>query len=84
MYNQCANIVLKYAIKKHAGHREAPPLDVTEKEELPPPPAPGQIDCIVAGFPWCVSSISTVLPLLTSMGVYQPAAFDSEHVSEGA
>lgn len=57
VYNQCANTVLKYAIKTHVGQHEGdPPLDITGEGQLPPPPQPGQVDCIVAGFPWCVSS----------------------------
>ncbi|RDX39457.1 S-adenosyl-L-methionine-dependent methyltransferase, partial [Lentinus brumalis] len=49
--NQCSNIVLKYAVKSHAGQRDEVPTHIKSQEELPPPPAQGQIDCIVAGFP---------------------------------
>ncbi|KAI0756373.1 S-adenosyl-L-methionine-dependent methyltransferase [Daedaleopsis nitida] len=52
VYNQCANVVLKYAIKTHAKQHEGdPPKDILGKEALPRPPLPGQIDCIIAGFP---------------------------------
>ncbi|KAI0747841.1 S-adenosyl-L-methionine-dependent methyltransferase [Daedaleopsis nitida] len=52
VYNQCANEVLKYAIKTHAGqHKGPPPKDISDEHELPPPPQPGMVDCIVAGFP---------------------------------
>ncbi|RPD65262.1 S-adenosyl-L-methionine-dependent methyltransferase [Lentinus tigrinus ALCF2SS1-6] len=51
VYNQCANIVLKYAVKAHAGQRDEVPQHIGNELPLPPPPAPGQIDCIVAGFP---------------------------------
>ena len=53
MYNQCSNVVLRYAIKTHAKQWDGPPPDDVEgKLPLPPPPSPEQIDCIVAGFPW--------------------------------
>ncbi|PIL29860.1 DNA methyltransferase [Ganoderma sinense ZZ0214-1] len=52
VYNQCSNIVLRYAIKAHAKQWEGPPPDDVEgKSPLPLPPTPDQIDCIVAGFP---------------------------------
>ncbi|RDX51125.1 S-adenosyl-L-methionine-dependent methyltransferase [Lentinus brumalis] len=51
VYNQCTNLVLKYAIRYHAGQRDAPLRDIRGIQELSPPPVPGQIDCIVAGFP---------------------------------
>ena len=54
MYNQCANVVLQYAIKTYAGQQEKPVKDITGKEQLPPPPGPKDIDCIIAGFPWHV------------------------------
>nr|ANR76343.1 DNA methyltransferase [Ganoderma lucidum] len=52
IYNQCSNVVLRYAIKVHVKQWEGPPPnDVEGKSPLPLPPTPGQIDCIVAGFP---------------------------------
>ena len=78
MYNQCANEVLRYAVKSHrgllAGDDSDVPKDVYDKSRLPSPPRPGDIDVIVAGFPWCVSRV--VLPrqphLLTPKGTSQP------------
>ena len=53
MYNQCSNVVLRYAIKTHAKQWDGPPPDDVEgKSPLPLPPSPEQIDCVVAGFPW--------------------------------
>ncbi|KAI0720035.1 S-adenosyl-L-methionine-dependent methyltransferase [Cerioporus squamosus] len=51
VYNQCTNLVLKYAIRHHAGQHDASLCDIKGIQELPLPPMPGQIDCIVAGFP---------------------------------
>jgi DNA (cytosine-5)-methyltransferase 1 len=62
VYNQCANEVLRYAIKSHRGllADDDVPKDIYDKSRLPAPPRPGDIDVIVAGFPWCVSRV--VLP----------------------
>ncbi|TBU32705.1 S-adenosyl-L-methionine-dependent methyltransferase [Dichomitus squalens] len=52
VYNQCSNIVLRYAVKSRAKQWEGPPpLDIQGKAPLPDPPKPGEIDCIIAGFP---------------------------------
>ncbi|KZT09519.1 S-adenosyl-L-methionine-dependent methyltransferase [Laetiporus sulphureus 93-53] len=52
VHNQDANVVLQYAIKKHAGHNSKPPKEIEQPaQSLPDPPKPGDIDCIVAGFP---------------------------------
>ena len=93
VYNQCANEVLRYAVKSHrgllAGDDSDVPRDVYDKSRLPAPPRPGDIDVIVAGFPWCVSRV--VLPRqphpLTHKGIstadHQPTALAIEHVPEG-
>ncbi|KAK0233815.1 S-adenosyl-L-methionine-dependent methyltransferase [Armillaria fumosa] len=52
VYNQCANIMLKYMVKHH--HRPGqmdPPLQIYNETPVPLPPSPGQIKVIVAGFP---------------------------------
>ncbi len=56
VYNQCANEVLRYAIKSHRGllADDDVPKDIYDRSRLPPPPKPNDIDVIVAGFPWCV------------------------------
>ncbi|KAI1797446.1 S-adenosyl-L-methionine-dependent methyltransferase [Ganoderma leucocontextum] len=52
VYNQCSNVVLRYAIKAHVKQWDGPPPnDIEDKSPLPLPPTPEQIDCIVAGFP---------------------------------
>jgi len=53
--NQCTNTVLRYVVKKHAGHqieRPAQLWDTTGRTSIPDLPAPGSIDMITAGFPW--------------------------------
>jgi len=53
--NQCTNTVLRYAVKKHAGHQVERPAqlwDTTGRTLIPDLPAPGSIDMITAGFPW--------------------------------
>ena len=54
VYNECANKVLKYAVKTYEGHSVEKLTSLFDGKPLPPPPKPGDIDCIVAGFPWCV------------------------------
>jgi hypothetical protein len=83
--------VLRYAIKSHRGLLvdDDVPKDIYDNSRLPPPPRPGDIDVIVAGFPWYVSRV--MLPASTARADvqgdhpanYQPAAFAAEHVSEG-
>ncbi|GJE89469.1 S-adenosyl-L-methionine-dependent methyltransferase [Phanerochaete sordida] len=58
VYNQCANRILAEAVKKVriAGHQLPPNYKPIFKDSatlapLPPPLKPGDIDCIVAGFP---------------------------------
>ncbi|KAH8997167.1 S-adenosyl-L-methionine-dependent methyltransferase [Lactarius hatsudake] len=53
VYNQCANEVLRYAVKSHRGllMDDDVPKDIYDNSPLPPPPRPGDIDVIVAGFP---------------------------------
>jgi hypothetical protein len=58
VYNQCVNIVLKYAVKRHNGHAMEAPLSIHDGKRLPPPPAPGMIDILLAGFPWQVDHLS--------------------------
>lgn len=53
--NQCINTVLRYVVKKRAGHRVERPVqlwDTTGKTPIPDLPAPGSFDMITAGFPW--------------------------------
>ncbi|KAJ3552491.1 hypothetical protein NM688_g4121 [Phlebia brevispora] len=58
VYNQCANVVLEYAVK-FAKYTEdpagqfapEPPDALGDRSRLPDPPGPKDIDCIVAGFP---------------------------------
>lgn len=54
VYNQCANEMLHYAVKFHNGfwEEEDHPSCIRTKTKVPPPPEPGAIDIIVAGFPW--------------------------------
>ncbi|TFK68239.1 S-adenosyl-L-methionine-dependent methyltransferase [Pluteus cervinus] len=50
--NQCANLVLQYAIKQHEGHSAGDLYQLfNDKEKIPAPPKPGEIDVITAGFP---------------------------------
>ncbi|KAH8099860.1 S-adenosyl-L-methionine-dependent methyltransferase [Cristinia sonorae] len=51
VYNQCSNIMLRYAIKKHKGHDVEVPMNLADKSLVADPPQPGSVDCIVAGFP---------------------------------
>ncbi|KAI0312834.1 S-adenosyl-L-methionine-dependent methyltransferase [Amylostereum chailletii] len=50
VYNQCANVVLRYAVRT-LENRLDEETSGHDDEVLPPPPKPGDIDCIVAGFP---------------------------------
>ena len=51
------NDVLRYAVKSYSGLLEDDevPKDIYDNTRLPPPPQPGDIDVITAGFPWYVS-----------------------------
>ncbi|EGO05372.1 hypothetical protein SERLA73DRAFT_68986 [Serpula lacrymans var. lacrymans S7.3] len=51
VYNQCANKILQWAIKKHEGLPVDRLKTIDNNKNLPPPLRPGDIDCIVAGFP---------------------------------
>ncbi|KAF8640653.1 hypothetical protein AX17_000310 [Amanita inopinata Kibby_2008] len=52
VHNQCANIILRYAIKKQEGHHPGVPKQIYDGRTLvPDPPKPGDIKIIVAGFP---------------------------------
>lgn len=56
VFNQCANVVLRYAIKSYSGHDPDIPSQLfDDKLKVPPPPKPGDIKILVAGFPWYVS-----------------------------
>ena len=87
VYNQCANIVLRYAVKSHARQWEgSPPLDIEEKATLPAPPTPEEIDCIVAGFPWYDGPLGERLSNSNKIRLlleYQSTTLDIEHVPEG-
>lgn len=57
VYNQCVNELLRYAVKFcHDGilGEDEVPKDIYDNSRLPCPPQPGDIDVIIAGFPWCV------------------------------
>lgn len=58
VYNQCANELLRYAVKSYRGilEEDEVPKDIYDNSGLPRPPQPGDIDVITAGFPWCVST----------------------------
>ena len=69
VFNQCSNLVLKDAVKRHSipGYATRPgytPLSPKHPAvgPMPEPPMPGDIDCIIAGFPWyvCNSNISSM------------------------
>ena len=51
MYNQCSNEMLRYAVDMYNKVKDDVPKSI-EGEELSPPPQPGDIDVIIAGFPW--------------------------------
>ncbi|KAF8644239.1 hypothetical protein AX16_008594 [Volvariella volvacea WC 439] len=51
VYNQCTNVMLRYAIKHYEGHEVQAPKSIDNTGTIPPPPRPGEIDLIVAGFP---------------------------------
>lgn len=56
VYNQCANKVLQYAIKSQEKHDIEVPLSLRDETPLPKPPRPKDVDCIIAGFPWYVTT----------------------------
>ncbi|KAL1737836.1 S-adenosyl-L-methionine-dependent methyltransferase, partial [Schizophyllum fasciatum] len=58
VYNQCANTVLEYMVKRHDGitlvngEPVPPPRQIYDEDVACPPPVnPGDIDVVVAGFP---------------------------------
>lgn len=55
VYNQCSNEMLRYAVDVCNEVDDDVPMSL-EGDELDHPPQPGDIDVIIAGFPWCVSS----------------------------
>ncbi|KAF9225292.1 S-adenosyl-L-methionine-dependent methyltransferase [Gyrodon lividus] len=54
IYNQCSNLVLRQAILVHE-NKNPEELKSIEGHTIPPLPKPGEIDCIITGFPWQVS-----------------------------
>ena len=54
IYNQCTNEMLHYAVKFYNGflEEEDHPGCIRTRTKVPPPPKPGSIDIIIAGFPW--------------------------------
>ena len=56
--------MLKHAIDSHNGQRDHIPRAHTG-EPLPLPPEPGDIDIIVAGFPWLASLVTPLVVFLT-------------------
>ncbi|EIW64172.1 S-adenosyl-L-methionine-dependent methyltransferase [Trametes versicolor FP-101664 SS1] len=53
VFNQCSNLVFQYAVKYHAGNLSSSDMvrDLHDNTPIGKPPCPGDIDCIVAGFP---------------------------------
>ncbi|PPQ86962.1 hypothetical protein CVT25_009784 [Psilocybe cyanescens] len=52
IYNQCANEILRYAVKSQQRHQiEVPKQKYDDKTPVAPPPKPGDIKVITAGFP---------------------------------
>jgi len=46
------NVLLRYAVKSYRGiFEEERPKALSDSSRLPPPPQPGDIDVITAGFP---------------------------------
>jgi hypothetical protein len=84
VYNQCVNELLRYAVKSYRGilEEDGVPKDLYDNSRLPPPPQPGDIDVITAGFPWCVFTLR-IKQSDKTRGPYQPTSFPAEHVSEG-
>ena len=84
VYNQCVNELLRYAVKSHRGilEEDEVPKDIYDDSRLPPPPQPGDIEVITAGFPWCVST-SWIIHTDKQREPCQPASLPVEHVSEG-
>lgn len=81
VFNQCSNLVLKDAVKRHSipGYATRPgytPLSPKHPAAgpMPEPPMPGDIDCIIAGFPWyvCNSNISLFVIINLSAANHTP------------
>lgn len=90
VYNQCANRILEHAVKtvRIQGYnlpRDYRPILQNDPtlSPLPPPPTPGDIDCIVAGFPWYVPSTTRPSVSNREMSVAQSTSLPDEHVPEG-
>lgn len=73
---------MKYAIKMHEGHQVDNILSLYDKQPLPPPPKPGEIDCVLAGFPWCLI-LTFFLIIKADIQFRQPTSFTLKHVPEG-
>ena len=84
VYNQCVNELLRYAVKSYHGilEEDGVPKDLYDNSGLPPPPQPGDIDVITAGFPWCVCT-PLIVQTNRTREARQPAPLPAEHVSEG-
>ncbi len=84
VYNQCVNELLRYAVKSYRGILEEGevPKDIYDNSRLPSPPQPGDIDVIIAGFPWCVYTLR-ITQTDKIRGTRQPASLPVEHVPEG-
>ena len=78
------NELLRYAVKSYHGvlEEDGVPKDLYDNSRLPPPPRPGDIDVITAGFPWCVYALR-IMETDKTRGARQPASLPVEHVSEG-
>ena len=74
VYNQCVNELLRYGIKLRRGvlEEDEVPKDLYDRSRLPPPPQPGDIDVITAGFPWCVSATFILSSDTQAIPVSQP------------
>jgi DNA (cytosine-5)-methyltransferase 1 len=53
VYNQCANVMLRYSIKAKEGHNPPIPKQLyDDKTPVPGPITRRQCRCVVIGFPW--------------------------------
>ncbi|KAH9942756.1 S-adenosyl-L-methionine-dependent methyltransferase [Amylocystis lapponica] len=50
-FNQCSNVVLRYAVKMHQGLGVEVPKSLGDLRPLSKPPQPGDVDVIIGGFP---------------------------------
>jgi DNA (cytosine-5)-methyltransferase 1 len=53
VYNQCANTMLQHCLKQHGNHTTDPLKHLYHPEiGFPDPIKPGDVDLIMAGYPW--------------------------------